>query len=105
MKMAQTRASGTYKIDSLATTKEITVHLNDLGIRTGVEIVVVQKDRKGGIILHQGTRIALDARVMEQIDVTERSSSKPSLPLWISYKSVKAGRSIRLVQKVLCAVV
>lgn len=71
MKMAQTRASGTYKIDSFATTKEITVHLNDLGIRTGVEIVVIQKDRKGGIILHQGTRIALDARVMEQIDVTE----------------------------------
>ncbi len=31
----------------------------------------MQKDRKGGIILHQGTRIALDARVMEQIDVTE----------------------------------
>ncbi|RHK06375.1 ferrous iron transport protein A [Enterococcus casseliflavus] len=71
MKMAQTRASGTYKIDSLATTKEITAHLNDLGIRTGVEIVVVQKDRKGGIVLHQGTRLALDERVMEQIDVTE----------------------------------
>jgi len=94
MKMAQTRASGTYKIDSLATTKEITAHLNDLGIRTGVEIVVVQKDRKGGIVLHQGTRIALDERVMEQIDVT----------LWISCKSVKAGRSIRSPPKVRCAV-
>ena len=54
MKMAQTRASGTYKIDSLATTKEITAHLNDLGIRTGVEIVVVQKIAKAASFYTKG---------------------------------------------------
>ena len=72
MKMAQTEASKIYQIEAIATPKNVTAHLNDLGLRVGVDILMVQKNRKSGIILHRDNRIALDASVMEQIDVSER---------------------------------
>lgn len=72
MKMAQTETSRIYQIEAIATPKNITAHLNDLGLRVGVEILMVQKSRKSGIILHQDNRIALDASVMAQIEVSEK---------------------------------
>ena len=43
------------------TKKNVTAHLNDLGLRVGVDILMVQ-NCKSGIILHQDNRIALDAQ-------------------------------------------
>ena len=72
MKMAQTETSRIYQIEAITTPKNVTAHLNDLGLRVGVDILMVQKNCKSGIILHRDNRIALDASVMEQIDVSER---------------------------------
>ena len=46
MKMAQTEASRIYQIEAITTPKNVTAHLNDLGLRVGVDILMVQKTVK-----------------------------------------------------------
>ncbi|KPG68538.1 ferrous iron transport protein A [Enterococcus sp. RIT-PI-f] len=70
MKMAQTQGSSTYRIDSIRTEPSVTAHLHDLGLRKGSEVIILQKNHQGGILLYQDNRIALDTSVMERIDVT-----------------------------------
>jgi len=70
MKMAQTQGSSTYRIESIRTAPSVTAHLHDLGLRKGSEVIILQKNHQGGILLYQDNRIALDTSVMERIDVT-----------------------------------
>ncbi len=70
MKMAQTQGSSTYLIESIRTEPSVTAHLHDLGLRKGSEVIILQKNHQGGILLYQDNRIALDTSVMERIDVT-----------------------------------
>jgi ferrous iron transport protein A len=72
MEMAQAEASKVYQIKAITAPRKITAHLNDLGLRVGVEILMVQKNHKSGIILYGENRIALDASTMTQIEVSEK---------------------------------
>ncbi|OTN75584.1 hypothetical protein A5886_000658 [Enterococcus sp. 8G7_MSG3316] len=69
MKMAQTQVSYTYCIEAIDTTKQVATHLNNLGLRIGTDVLIVEKNRQGGILLCQDHRIALDESVMQKIDV------------------------------------
>ncbi|WP_430611243.1 ferrous iron transport protein A [Enterococcus sp. DIV0876] len=76
MEMAQTQASYTYRIESIHTTKQVTAHLNDLGLRVGTDVLILQKNQQGGILMYQNNRIALDESVMRQIDVIPTTKSR-----------------------------
>ena len=70
-----------YRILGINLPKDSLLHLSNLGLAAGETIEVVTKTKNSAIIIVKGSRLALDASILDKIDFAPEKKKKKKIPL------------------------
>ena len=70
-----------YRILGINLPKDSLLHLSNLGLAAGETIEVVTKTKNSAIIIVKGSRLALDASILDKIDLAPAEEDQKKIPL------------------------
>ena len=81
MLICDTALKTPYRILGINLPKDSLLHLSNLGLAPGETIEVVTKTKNSAIIIVKGSRLAVDASILDKIDLKPAEENEEKIPL------------------------